>query len=58
MAALTDTAFGYFSDTPPADAEIIEFVVIKLVQLTNGFVNIAPAAQAHENVLKRQDYVS
>ena len=44
LIVLTDTAVGYFGDTPSADAEIIEFLVIKLVQLTNDFVNIAPSA--------------
>jgi len=44
---------GYIGYTPPPDAEIIEFVVIKLGQFTDGLVEGFPTAVPGDEFMER-----
>lgn len=50
---LAVTVAGYIGYTPPPDAEIIEFVVIKLGQFTDGLVEGFPTAVPGDEFMER-----
>jgi hypothetical protein len=49
---------GNFGYTPTADTEIVELMIIKLIQFTDGLVDGFPTAVFGDDILKPHDRFS